>query len=271
MKQRLLSALHRLTGGHGMALIALVVLGLLSVMPNWANAQSDTTSTFTSPLPGPHRDHGGGPNDELRELLDTLIDRDALLADVLGITVDELTAARESGVSVHELIDQAGLDEESVRAELQSAVSEAVQQAVTDGVLTQEQADAILNPPTPPHPGAEQGHNGHHQRSEQPDDTDGEATPTPTTEATPTAETTATAEATTTTADATVDNASTTGTEHQRPHHNHAAADQNSDTETSGITVADTTSSATAESAANDDPPTNAPRNHADGNRRPGR
>lgn len=126
-------------------LVVLATLLLVGLLPHWVNAASATTgATFTSPLPKPT--HEG---DDLRDLLRTLIDRDTLTAGVLGISVDELKAARESGVRLDELITKLGLDEATVHQKLQTAFTQAVEQAVADGKLTQDQANLILTPPAP--------------------------------------------------------------------------------------------------------------------------
>jgi hypothetical protein len=92
---------------------------------------------------------------------DTKIDYDALLAKALGISVDELKAARvkafntriDAAVAAGTLTQaQADLQKGEValqnntkyQSALQSAYEAAVKQAVTDGVITQAQADAIL-------------------------------------------------------------------------------------------------------------------------------
>jgi hypothetical protein len=90
------------------------------------------------------------------------IDYDALLANALGISVDELRAAYVEAFNTR--IDQAVADgrltqeqgdlmkgqnalfsNEAFRSSIQSAFEAAVQQAVTDGVITQAQADQILS------------------------------------------------------------------------------------------------------------------------------
>jgi polyhydroxyalkanoate synthesis regulator phasin len=96
---------------------------------------------------------------------DRAIDMDALLAEALGITADELAAARveaqelalaaavESGRITQEQADQmkarqalqAYMDEQGFRDQVRTLVEGIVQQAVQAGVLTQEQADAILS------------------------------------------------------------------------------------------------------------------------------
>lgn len=96
---------------------------------------------------------------------DSAIDVDALLADALGITVDELSAARseaqslalaaavEEGSITQEQADQIQarqalktyLDEQGFQAQVQAQYESLVQQAVQAGVITQAQADSILS------------------------------------------------------------------------------------------------------------------------------
>ena len=73
------------------------------------------------------------------------LDKEALMAEALGITVEELQAARDEGKSHKELMEDLGLDKETVRQNMQTAHEAAIQQAVADGVITQEQADQILS------------------------------------------------------------------------------------------------------------------------------
>lgn len=80
-----------------------------------------------------------------REALRSYIDREALTAKALGISVEELQAAREEGKSMQALIEELGLDADTVREAMQTAYEEAVQQAVEDGVITQAQADQFLS------------------------------------------------------------------------------------------------------------------------------
>ena len=86
---------------------------------------------------------GGGGN-----RLGGIIDRAEVqqtLAGILGISVEELEAAREDGTKLPELIEELGLDAEEVKAEMQAAREAAIQQAVEDGTITQEQADELLS------------------------------------------------------------------------------------------------------------------------------
>lgn len=72
------------------------------------------------------------------------IDRETMLANALGISVDELQAARDAGKSTSDLITELGLTTENVTAALKTALETAVNQAVTDGKITQAQADLLM-------------------------------------------------------------------------------------------------------------------------------
>ena len=71
------------------------------------------------------------------------IDHEALIEEALGISIEELQAAREGGISIPELLAENGLTMEDVQAAMQAAHEAALQQAVQDGVITQEQADQL--------------------------------------------------------------------------------------------------------------------------------
>ena len=80
-----------------------------------------------------------------RSALKQAIDRDELLAEALGISADELQAARDEGQKLGTLLDDLGLDGEECSQALQAAYGSAVGQAVLDGVITQDQADQFLS------------------------------------------------------------------------------------------------------------------------------
>jgi lambda repressor-like predicted transcriptional regulator len=79
--------------------------------------------------------------------LRSYLDRDALLAEALELTPEALQAARDEGKPLAVIIYEQGLDPATLRTKMETAHEEAVQQAVTDGVITQEQADEILAGP----------------------------------------------------------------------------------------------------------------------------
>lgn len=78
------------------------------------------------------------------------IDTEALLADALGITPEELQAAKdnalelgvEAGLITQEQADQATAMQQ-IGAAVRQAAEQAIQEAVDAGLLTQEQADAM--------------------------------------------------------------------------------------------------------------------------------
>ena len=68
------------------------------------------------------------------------VDRGALMAEVLDLTVEEFEAAREDG-SLRDLL--ANITPAELQEKTQAAFEEALQQAVDDNVITSEQADLI--------------------------------------------------------------------------------------------------------------------------------
>jgi len=75
------------------------------------------------------------------------IDQKALMAAALGISVEDMQAALDGGKSMQDLMEEAGLDRATFQEKYQAAYEAAVQQAVSDGVITQAQADQVLSNP----------------------------------------------------------------------------------------------------------------------------
>jgi hypothetical protein len=69
----------------------------------------------------------------------------SILADVLGLTVDELYEALADGKTVAELAQQQGVELADVVAAVIAPRVEQLQQAVAEGYLTQEQADWMID------------------------------------------------------------------------------------------------------------------------------
>ncbi|RMF00169.1 MAG: hypothetical protein D6768_13405, partial [Chloroflexi bacterium] len=82
---------------------------------------------------------------------------DAALADALGISVDELRTQLDSGKTVRQIIEDSGVDPQTVRDAMDAARDAALDQAVADGKLTQEQADQIRERGPKGHPGGPGG------------------------------------------------------------------------------------------------------------------
>lgn len=79
-----------------------------------------------------------------KHALSGVIDRHALLAEALGLTVEELEAALAGGQSLSDLMTAAGIDADTLQTNIQAAYEAAIARAVADGVITQAQADAVL-------------------------------------------------------------------------------------------------------------------------------
>ncbi|MEA3439823.1 MAG: hypothetical protein U9R58_06040 [Chloroflexota bacterium] len=80
-----------------------------------------------------------------RAALRDYVRQDLLLSQALGLTVDDLHEAREEGKSISDILSEQGVTAVEVREALVAAHEAAIQQAVEDGVITQEQADQFLN------------------------------------------------------------------------------------------------------------------------------
>lgn len=104
-------------------------------------SQSDLAAPFNgnNGRPGHPQGHPGGRDGGF-------VDRavvNAAIADVLGISVEELQAAQDERIQLPDLAESLGVDMELVQAAIEAVHAEAIAQAVADGTITQEQADAI--------------------------------------------------------------------------------------------------------------------------------
>ena len=81
------------------------------------------------------------------QALKEYVDRDALMAEALGISVDALEDARAEGKTLSELLEEQGLESATYRENLAAAHEAAIAQAVKDGVITQDQADLLQSFP----------------------------------------------------------------------------------------------------------------------------
>jgi hypothetical protein len=99
---------------------------------------------------GPRRGFRGrlGPDhDEVGALHDTM---QSALAEALGLSVDELQQQLADGATMRQIIEQQGIDPEALRANLQEARQQAIAEALEEGLITQEQAERMLER-KPPH------------------------------------------------------------------------------------------------------------------------
>ncbi len=124
----------------GMAVLVGVVaaLGISSV----ASAQSSVTPTPTAPTEQAAPRAGFGPRG--------LHSQAALeaAAKALGMTADELSAELWGGKTLADLAEEQGVDIADVKAAVEAAqiaeTKTAIAQAVTDGTITQDKADWLL-------------------------------------------------------------------------------------------------------------------------------
>ncbi|HSH05723.1 MAG TPA: hypothetical protein VLL52_24615 [Anaerolineae bacterium] len=93
-------------------------------------------------------DGRGGPGGMANNIMADIFsreDKDAVVADVLGITIEALNAAKEEGTRLPDLAAELGVEVEAIREAVDAAKTEAVNQAVADGLITAEQAEQILS------------------------------------------------------------------------------------------------------------------------------
>lgn len=80
-----------------------------------------------------------------RRALQSYLEPEALFAEALGITVEQLQGYRDDGLSLSEILAESGMTAVEAREALEAAREAAIQQAVEDGAITQDQADQILD------------------------------------------------------------------------------------------------------------------------------
>lgn len=118
----------------GGLLAALLIVGVVSATSVYA--QGPTNPLMQGRGPGGGRGFGLG-DAELEAA-----------ARVLGMTVNEVSSALQSGKTLQNLADEAGVDIADVQAAIQAVhvaeVRASIAQAVKDGTMTQAQADWML-------------------------------------------------------------------------------------------------------------------------------
>ena len=72
------------------------------------------------------------------------VDKREILANALGISIEELEQARDDGLGLRGLLEELELSPVDVRESLRAAFESSVEDAVSSGAITQEQADLIL-------------------------------------------------------------------------------------------------------------------------------
>ncbi len=83
-----------------------------------------------------------------RGLLAQIFDREsvqAIIADTLGISVEELEAAKEEGIRMQQLAEEQGVAIEDIQAAVEAYKAEAVQDALDAELITEAQAEWLLS------------------------------------------------------------------------------------------------------------------------------
>jgi len=81
---------------------------------------------------------------EAQHALKDTIDPNALMAEALGISADQLESYREQRMSLTDILEELGMTEEAFSAARTAAYEAALANAVQAGVITQAQADLLL-------------------------------------------------------------------------------------------------------------------------------
>ena len=84
---------------------------------------------------------------EAKEAFKEVFDKTEAKAEILGLTVEELEAAKEADTDKEELLADAGLTQEEFKAAMEQAKADALAEAVANGDITAEQAELIENAP----------------------------------------------------------------------------------------------------------------------------
>lgn len=99
-----------------------------------------------------------------RHALQAYIDKTELMAEALGISVEELETARAEGVDMRDLLEELGLSRIDVAIAQLEAYQSALDQAVANGIITAEQAEQLDDMPRFGSKGRGHGHRGHGER-----------------------------------------------------------------------------------------------------------
>lgn len=136
--------------------LALVLVAALGAA-GYAYAQSDTPTDTTCPYYGQCSEDGWnrGPGmmgnawngDQVTERGDGLLHDYMInaLAETFGLTPEEILAFHEDGITLSEWATDQGMTFDEFRSLMIEARTTAIEQAVLDGVISQEQADWMLN------------------------------------------------------------------------------------------------------------------------------
>jgi predicted DNA-binding protein YlxM (UPF0122 family) len=119
----------------GMALLAAAVLFAGGIVGGVLTGVIPVQAEDDDPWPGHGRVRGLGGHQGILETV----------AEVLGLTPEDLKAELESGKTLGEVAETQGVDTQAIVDAVHAQVTEMVQEAVENGHLTQDEADQILD------------------------------------------------------------------------------------------------------------------------------
>ncbi|MEM7338744.1 MAG: hypothetical protein AAF467_08855 [Actinomycetota bacterium] len=118
-----------------------LVLGAMFAPVNLAGAQTDTDTSAesTDEAPAEGRRDGGrkGHRGERG-------DRAERLAEVSGLSVEQITEGFEANMSLAEIATENGVDVDALAADLEASMTDKINEKVAEGRITQEEADEKL-------------------------------------------------------------------------------------------------------------------------------
>lgn len=120
----------------GLAAVFVAVLAVTGLGVAYAQGGPPEAAAALGPWgPQAGRGPGTGPLSEYRDVIHQAV------ADALGISVDTFEQAIDDGQTLADLADEYDVDLADVRAAMLEARADVLDQAVEDGVITQQQAD----------------------------------------------------------------------------------------------------------------------------------
>lgn len=122
------------------AVAGMIVVGSFFVVDSNAFAQAEDGGPALEQV----EQRRGGPGHRSAGRVQDRTEHKAAVAEILGLTVEELEAAHEAGQRLDEIVEAQGLTMEEFHAEMQAIRIAQINQAVADGELTQEEADAMI-------------------------------------------------------------------------------------------------------------------------------
>ncbi len=98
---------------------------------------------------------GEGLDEAVREALDAAMNQ--ALVDATGLSLEEIESRLEAGERPHEIAESAGIDDEAFKMIMNEAIADFVEQALSDGLITEEQATMMLEHGQGPRGGRKDG------------------------------------------------------------------------------------------------------------------